>query len=549
MLTANIINGHSLPADCRIVRNAPREFSIPTVDFVYQRMTMLACCMDKDWFHEEYKRGISLYGKVKKRILAGDNEIELLLLGSNTLVDNNFDVLSVLIGNAEKKNKLISDFAEEAHASVWDVISTTIPGDSRAENELKKTFVLAANIFWAATCNDDAEIRKCVKKLPVHISTETEIMQKFVKEAIGELWDCKTIGDIILHKQKDIPASAATMPELGMLFPGEQKKVADTAIHRPKVDMCISSFQLSACTGIRHTDIYSFALTDLVKHRLCEIMASGCTVAPSELSHGVAVDRGMEDAYTALVWEYAISEFANAQQRNAILERSMIELRLHRMRVKDANIQAAAERIKIQEAELRKEQRALGQVEELKKVRDDYFNYKVSSKKREDALRSRIRQLKEKIEELETKYNTEHLCQCTEEKTAEVSQLCAAPENVTADKEVFIDYREKLRELAKVKKLVFVGGNQNYINNLRASQPDITYVNDTDVASCDMLIAHCDAVIFRTSQMSHSLYYKIKAICKNRDIPIRHIESVTAIPLTEELIYKALTKEVSTQNG
>lgn len=61
-------------------------------------------------------------------------------------------------------------------------------------------------------------------------------------------------------------------------------------------------------------------------------------------------------------------------------------------------------------------------------------------------------------------------------------------------------------------------------------------------------IANSDIVIFRVTQMSHSLYGKAKQICKARGIRFEHLPNVTSIPLTEELIYTLITKKEATGN-
>ena len=102
--------------------------------------------------------------------------------------------------------------------------------------------------------------------------------------------------------------------------------------------------------------------------------------------------------------------------------------------------------------------------------------------------------------------------------------------------------------MAKNKKIVFCGGQQNFVNMLRNAQPDISYVDQCNLATCDALIANSDIVIFRVTQMSHSLYRKAKQICKARGIRFEHLPNVTSIPLTEELIYTLITKKEATGN-
>lgn len=111
-----------------------------------------------------------------------------------------------------------------------------------------------------------------------------------------------------------------------------------------------------------------------------------------------------------------------------------------------------------------------------------------------------------------------------------------------------IDYHKELNQMAKNKKIVFCGGQQNFVNMLRNAQPDISYVDQCNLATCDALIANSDIVIFRVTQMSHSLYGKAKQICKARGIRFEHLPNVTSIPLTEELIYTLITKKEATGN-
>lgn len=318
---------------------------------------------------------------------------------------------------------------------------------------------------------------------------------------------------------------------------------------RPRIDMCMSSFRISTSIGVNHHSLYKFPITEKMKERICAIMAMSCTVDPRKMVHRASIDRGIRDAYIALVWQYVVSSFGEKQQKNAILEKSTTIYNQRKLRKRELENKKYEEQLKQKASEVKKEVAEASTNAKLEKVKKELYDFKATSMKRETALRKKNDDAESRIHELEKLLaNAERKLIQLRPETSEFDDFDDSDAGICEQETEVIDYHKELNQMAKNKKIVFCGGQQNFVNMLRNAQPDISYVDQCNLATCDALIANSDIVIFRVTQMSHSLYGKAKQICKARGIRFEHLPNVTSIPLTEELIYTLITKKEATGN-
>ena len=402
---------------------------------------------------------------------------------------------------------------------------------------------------------DGDSIRKIVKDFDNSFSDSgTEAMMAFVKEAVSDIWDVATLGDMIYALRYDSDCNSWDMPEMADFFTQAVKDgVAPTpplnVSSRPRIDMCMSSFRISTSIGVNHHSLYKFPITEKMKERICAIMAMSCTTDPRKMVHRASIDRGIRDAYIALVWQYVISSFGEKQQKNAILEKSTTIYNQRKLRKRELENKKYEEQLKQKASEVKKEVAEASTNAKLERVKKELYDFKATSMKRETALRKKNDDAESRIHELEKLLaNAERELIQLRPETSEFDDFDDSGADICEQEVETIDYHKELNQLAKNKKIVFCGGQQNFVNMLRNAQPDISYVDQCNLATCDALIANSDIVIFRVTQMSHSLYGKAKQICKARGIRFEHLPNVTSIPLTEELIYTLITKKEATGN-
>lgn len=240
---------------------------------------------------------------------------------------------------------------------------------------------------------------------------------------------------------------------------------------------------------------------------------------------------------------------ASPRLKNAILEKSTTIYNQRKLRKRELENKKYEEQLKQKASEVKKEVAEASTNAKLEKVKKELYDFKATSMKRETALRKKNDDAESRIHELEKLLaNAERKLIQLRPETSEFDDFDDSDAGICEQETEVIDYHKELNQMAKNKKIVFCGGQQNFVNMLRNAQPDISYVDQCNLATCDALIANSDIVIFRVTQMSHSLYGKAKQICKARGIRFEHLPNVTSIPLTEELIYTLITKKEATGN-
>lgn len=555
MVTQNVINGFVIPDDIAEIRDFPREFKISTVDFVYQRIAFLIECFPLRKEIIELAQSDNDCQKMKRKILKGENDLTIILAGNDGLTDTALDILSYLVIKADKTNPTLYQIVKKIDGESDKLFEKMFHENDLSKRTITRGFKAALDIFQAASVKDGDSIRKIVKDFDNSFSdSDTEAMMAFVKEAVSDIWDVATLGDMIYALRYDSDCNSWDMPEMADFFTQAVKNGVAPApplnmSSRPRIDMCMSSFRISTSIGVNHHSLYKFPITEKMKERICAIMAMSCTVDPRKMVHRASIDRGIRDAYIALVWQYVVSSFGEKQQKNAILEKSTTIYNQRKLRKRELENKKYEEQLKQKASEVKKEVAEASTNAKLEKVKKELYDFKATSMKRETALRKKNDDAESRIHELEKLLaNAERKLIQLRPETSEFDDFDDSDAGICEQETEVIDYHKELNQMAKNKKIVFCGGQQNFVNMLRNAQPDISYVDQCNLATCDALIANSDIVIFRVTQMSHSLYGKAKQICKARGIRFEHLPNVTSIPLTEELIYTLITKKEATGN-
>lgn len=555
MVTQNVINGFVIPDDIAEIRDFPREFKISTVDFVYQRIAFLIECFPLRKEIIELAQSDNDCQKMKRKILKGENDLTIILAGNDGLTDTALDILSYLVIKADKTNPTLYQIVKKIDGESDKLFEKMFHENDLSKRTITRGFKAALDIFQAASVKDGDSIRKIVKDFDNSFSDSgTEAMMAFVKEAVSDIWDVATLGDMIYALRYDSDCNSWDMPEMADFFTQAVKNGVAPApplnmSSRPRIDMCMSSFRISTSIGVNHHSLYKFPITEKMKERICAIMAMSCTVDPRKMVHRASIDRGIRDAYIALVWQYVVSSFGEKQQKNAILEKSTTIYNQRKLRKRELENKKYEEQLKQKASEIKKEVAEASTNAKLEKVKKELYDFKATSMKRETALRKKNDDAESRIHELEKLLaNAERKLIQLRPETSEFDDFDDSDAGICEQETEVIDYHKELNQMAKNKKIVFCGGQQNFVNMLRNAQPDISYVDQCNLATCDALIANSDIVIFRVTQMSHSLYGKAKQICKARGIRFEHLPNVTSIPLTEELIYTLITKKEATGN-
>ena len=555
MVTQNVINGFVIPDDIAEIRDFPREFKISTIDFVYQRIAFLIECFPLRKEIIELAQSDNDCQKMKRKILKGENDLTIILAGNDGLTDTALDILSYLVIKADKANPTLYQIVKKIDGESDKLFEKMFHESDLSKRTITRGFKAALDIFQAASVKDGDSIRKIVKDFDNSFSDSgTEAMMAFVKEAVSDIWDVATLGDMIYALRYDSDCNSWDMPEMADFFTQAVKNGVAPApplnmSSRPRIDMCMSSFRISTSIGVNHHSLYKFPITEKMKERICAIMAMSCTVDPRKMVHRASIDRGIRDAYIALVWQYVVSSFGEKQQKNAILEKSTTIYNQRKLRKRELENKKYEEQLKQKASEVKKEVAEASTNAKLEKVKKELYDFKATSMKRETALRKKNDDAESRIHELEKLLaNAERKLIQLRPETSEFDDFDDSDAGICEQETEVIDYHKELNQMAKNKKIVFCGGQQNFVNMLRNAQPDISYVDQCNLATCDALIANSDIVIFRVTQMSHSLYGKAKQICKARGIRFEHLPNVTSIPLTEELIYTLITKKEATGN-
>lgn len=546
MLTSNIIDGYSIPAKDFRINDFPRDMKIPTVDFVYQYIAGLIMRIPhmKNAILAEILKDQDAYKKAKKRILYPDTDLGYLFINDNT--ELNVQALSVLaffLEAAKKPNKtreelvalLLRMYDNGAIKRYYPAFLSENQTDRVLQSEYRNAGV-ALRLFSAASKRDSATFSKLVHSLDEQI-TGAELMEKFVREAVGEeVWNARTLSDM-----QDIEGKIfhIYLPQDFVLSGEPQTGTYDSALthERPRVSMLFSNFRVSQGCGIGSSVMDKFIISASVKKTICRIMYLTGNRTPEDMVHSLLTDQRMHDTYVSLVYMCAVSKHCSDLYKQCILQENLNSSMM-------ASLQSQNEALNNRSAELDAKEKALMDMK-AKVVSDasaEYQSYRANAMKREAALKDRIHKQDDQLQDLKAKIAELSGQLSTDDNNgmASFEEPPAEKAEIPGSKQSPIDYHAELNRLSEELTIAFCGGNQNYINNLQASLPGFTYINEKDIGRCDQAIRNCDVVLFCTQCLGHSLYGKVKKICRQLKIPYQHLSPVTSVSLSEKQIYDAV---------
>lgn len=207
----------------------------------------------------------------------------------------------------------------------------------------------------------------------------------------------------------------------------------------------------------------------------------------------------------------------------------------------DAQAQRAMER------ELRKQSNAAdlqAENERLRKRIDELENQRLAAKKREEALKEQIRKLQESPNGMQEP--EEDLAENAKEFPSWSAEEALSTEDGFQD--IFetsdAEYHNLALQLCSDHKVIIVGGNENLIKRLRGIQPNINYLNEDRIGSCDMAVQNADLILFKVDSMPHTIYQKCKAIAKTCNVPFGYIPETTSVAGIEKVICEAVMDKV-----
>lgn len=541
MLTNNIVDGYAIPAKDFRIYDFPRDMKIPTVDFIYQYIAGLVMRIPhmKDIVLAEVQRDQEQYKKSKKRILLPDTDLGYLFLPNDT--EFNVQALSVLaffLNSAKRQNKSCEEFVSlllrmynnGAIEKYYFANNSGAVLDQVSQAEYRHVGI-ALQLFLAASQRNSSAFSKLVHSLDDDIP-EAESMAIFVQEAVGEkIWNARTLGDM----QRIEGEAFHILPSVDIkaLSQGQQDASPIMANERPRVSMLFANFRISEGLGIGISVMDRFVISTSVKKLICKIMYLTGNRHPDDMVHNALTDQRMHDAYISLLYMYAVSKHCSELYHRCILYENITGSVTTSLQLQESELNNRAADLDAREKALKeKEKQASSDVDEK------FYEYRASALKREAALKDKIHSQEEQINRLKeelAKYKPD-----TEPELTSINEDPGEPETDEPNKESSIDYHAELTLLSNDLTIAFCGGNQNYINNLQAQLPGLTYINGKDIGRCDQAIRNCDVVLFCTQSLGHSLYGKVKNICRQLKIPYQHLSPVTSVSLSEKQIYDAV---------
>lgn len=156
----------------------------------------------------------------------------------------------------------------------------------------------------------------------------------------------------------------------------------------------------------------------------------------------------------------------------------------------------------------------------------------IQSKKRENALTSKLETAYKEIDELMERIPEPEEAEVVREAEEEIPEPV---QQVQAK-----DYAAALDALLKQHTVVIVGGNENLMKKFQVAHPDASLVAKDMLGTCDQQIQNADIVMFKVDSCSHALYNKGKTICNRYDVPFCYIPNVASIPRIEQSMCEQL---------
>ena len=103
----------------------------------------------------------------------------------------------------------------------------------------------------------------------------------------------------------------------------------------------------------------------------------------------------------------------------------------------------------------------------------------------------------------------------------------------------------ELSELLNGKKVIMVGGHINLRNKLSERYPELIILDGHNTSVSDTVFTNADLVIFNTTNMSHTVYYKVIDILRTNNIKFDYVGRVINPELFENELVRIVEKQLA----
>lgn len=104
--------------------------------------------------------------------------------------------------------------------------------------------------------------------------------------------------------------------------------------------------------------------------------------------------------------------------------------------------------------------------------------------------------------------------------------------------------KKELSELLNGKKVVLVGGHINFRNKLAEKYSELVVLDGHNASVNDSVFANADLVIFNTSNMSHTVYYKIIDVVRAKGVKFDYLGRTINPELLENELIRIVEKQL-----
>ena len=99
-----------------------------------------------------------------------------------------------------------------------------------------------------------------------------------------------------------------------------------------------------------------------------------------------------------------------------------------------------------------------------------------------------------------------------------------------------------LKDLIAGKRIYIFGGHINWRNKMKTNYPSLNILDGHQESFDEQILLNADMVLLNTSNMSHSLYYKVIDVLRKNKIPFDYVGKYTNTELLENEIAEILQR-------
>lgn len=125
------------------------------------------------------------------------------------------------------------------------------------------------------------------------------------------------------------------------------------------------------------------------------------------------------------------------------------------------------------------------------------------------------------------------------EKSVELNRLREFAFSIQSGADVS-DVETPLKDLIAGKRIYIIGGHINWRNKMKSAYPSLNFLDGHQKSFDAKMLIDADMVFLNTSNMSHTVYYKVMAVLQKNRVPFNYIGRYMNIELLEQEISKIL---------